>query len=131
MENHDFSRLIPNFTPVKRVFSRMRVDLSSKTAIKYWWYLLHPAHYFCRLGKTCKYWDKALLRMLHEPKSLRRVSSYTIELNGVKIWVSNYPYSYGYEHADGHGRLPSRKTVVLLKLLVEALDDKIYQERYK
>lgn len=113
---------------VKRALETVLANLNSSTRVKY---ILHRLHPCCilRNSRTDKHWNKALLRLLENPESITRRSRHMVLINGVEVWVENYPYAYG---SPGHGsELPSRSTVVKLKLIVDALDEKLNEERWK
>lgn len=64
---------------------------------------------------THKKWDKALREQLLNPV-FTEISEHSVKLNGVEIWVANYPYAYGsqYSSRTREKYLPSRATVFLL-----------------
>lgn len=53
-------------------------------------------------------WDATLNRLLdtHDPKP----GYMTVSLGGVDVWVSNWPYSYGYPYTPRMDGLPSVAT---------------------
>jgi len=64
-------------------------------------------------------WDRELNYLLDNYK-LKDVDKYTAILNGIEVWIRNYPYAYGTVHANGHfyGR-PSRWTIYRLRQRVK------------
>lgn len=76
-----------------------------------------------------KAWDRHLRDLLENPKSITRRSEHVVMINGEAIWVSNWPYAYGSPRE--HKWLPSRRTAAKLKMIVDALDEKLSEERYK
>ena len=125
MENHDLRKLIPKVDWKKLV---QRINSSGK--IKYILHRLHPGC-IIRNRSTGKEWNQQLLRILDTPISISRRSEHVVIINGESIWVANYPYAYGSSEKRGVKGLPSRSTVVKLKMVVDALDEKLSKERYK
>lgn len=93
---------------------------------KYFLKSLLPWHWL-RLARTNKQWDQKILGFLENPVFTESTTSYRIKLNGVDVWISNYPYCFGCP-ADHQSFLPSRTTVIKLK---EALDSYRVQELKK
>lgn len=74
--------------------------------------------YWIRNHSTNKALDKWILAALKSPR-FRKISERRVVLNGVELWVSNYPYAYGYmPDFEGFG-MPSRRTTIKLKKAVE------------
>ena len=48
-----------------------------------------------RNRRTCRKWDNKLRELLKNPV-FTDYNTYTVKINGVEIWVENYPYCYGY-----------------------------------
>ena len=44
------------------------------------------------------FWDKALNDLMDSKAKVTLRSSHTVELDGVCVWTSNYPYSYGHPY---------------------------------
>ena len=87
--------------------------------------------YWIRNYETDEVWDKMLLGFLENPVFSERIdedeAGYIINLNGVAIWIENYPYGFGM-YANPlrlDVGMPSRRTVIKLK---EALDNYRMQE---
>ena len=76
-------------------------------------WLLNPA-FWLRNKPTNRSWDLMILNQLKEPL-FERINEYTVNLNGVAIWVKNYPYCYGYDYTEKNLGLPSRSTTLKLK----------------
>lgn len=79
--------------------------------------------YLCpvRVYKTDKRWDKKLNDIIDNCKSFERRSPYTVLLNGIDIWVTNWPYAYG---APGLLTcLPKRKTALKLRMFIAEQED--------
>ena len=60
--------------------------------------------YFARIILDPRYWIKnertdydynESVKLQLENANFKRFSSYRVDLNGVALWVKNYPYSYG------------------------------------
>jgi len=64
-------------------------------------------------------WDRELNNLLDNYK-LKDIDKYTATLNGVEIWIGNYPYAYATVYTNGHvyGR-PSRSTIYRLRQRVK------------
>ncbi len=64
-------------------------------------------------------WDRELNNLLDNYK-LKDIDKYTATLNGVEIWIGNYPYAYASVYTNGHvyGR-PSRWTIYRLRQRVK------------
>jgi hypothetical protein len=63
-------------------------------------------------------WDRELNNLLDNYK-LKDIDNYTATLNGVEIWIGNYPYAYGTVHTNGHYGRPSRSTIYRLRQRVK------------
>lgn len=74
--------------------------------------LLRPT-FWLRNHPTCKYLDYTINALLDDGHTPRKTSEYTVELGGLNLWVSNYPYAFGNEY-PGDKALPSRKTALRL-----------------
>lgn len=89
-----------------------------KKELKLWFRVLTTPDCWIRLGKTNKEWDAELREHLKNPVFEKNEYSpdLIIKLNGIRVWVSNYPYSYGDKHceSDKPRKLPSRRTVFML-----------------
>lgn len=81
-------------------------------------------------GKVCKKWDAELNALLdhHETTNgeySRRDDEYTFHINGVDVWVENYPYAYGRRWMTGayypnaSHAMPRRSTRLRLRKLVK------------
>lgn len=80
--------------------------------------LAHPSHWI-RLRSTNKCLDEFILEALKNPK-FESYGRYTIVLNGVILWIGNYPYSFGYVHnSPDTAGMPSRRTVAKLKKAIQ------------
>lgn len=80
--------------------------------------LAHPSHWI-RLRSTNKCLDEFILEALKNPK-FEPCGKYSIVLNGKRLWIENYPYSFGhiYKSPDIMG-MPSRRTVTKLKKAIQ------------
>jgi len=76
----------------------------------FWIRLLSNPNCWIRNGLTNRKWDRKLSKELDNPTFIR-VDKWTVKLNGVEIWVRNYPYEYGYDYIGKNKGLPSRATV--------------------
>lgn len=58
--------------------------------------------------------NEGMITALNDPE-FNRIDEHFVELNGIKLWVCNYPYCYGCEDLPtGLTFLPSRVTVFKL-----------------
>lgn len=87
--------------------------------------VFHVGHWF-RNHPTDKYWDQQLNILLDNKPTFTEFQAYTLRLNGVLIWVSNYPYCYGHPYPLMAKSLPSRSTARKLQRM--ALSAYIKQE---
>lgn len=91
--------------------------------------LLNTCSWF-RNHKTSKNLTEFIHRSLDTGHKLNVIDNYYVTLNGVKLWVENYPYSFGnVVKSDGYHshsgpqdekRLPSRGAARRLRLAVIA-----------
>jgi len=100
-------------------------------------FLVHPK-WWLRNSRINKAWDKWLNDALDDP-TYTNPEQYTINLNGVKIWIGNYPYDYGHRFYDDlwneFNYLPSRKTALKLKRSLEdhyldSIDGDFFEQEY-
>lgn len=78
--------------------------------------IFSPIHWI-RNASTSHVLDEFILNALKNPR-FEYVSRYVVKLNGLDIWIRNYPYAYGsMDKYDGS--LPSRTTVLNLKRAVD------------
>jgi len=82
--------------------------------------LFNPAIWFLNYPVSKK-WDKLLNEVLDSPNlHIKQEGPYTVSINGLKVWVSNYPYAYGTPyliHAS-----PRRTTILKLKKMMDKLE---------
>jgi hypothetical protein len=62
-----------------------------------------------------EYWDRELNQLLDDYK-LKDIDTHTAVLNGVQVWIANYPYDYG---TSGFSGRPSRRTIYRLRKRVK------------
>lgn len=90
----------------------------------------------CYAKNYNKEYDMALREALLDPTtviSFKDGSSYTVEVNGVKLWIGNYPYSYGNYYVSEHPKykerlFPGRTTIELLKKTIDNYELKNYPD---
>lgn len=74
--------------------------------------ILNPV-WWMRNHLTNRDWDRALRRAINGNPVVSNMNEYTVLINGVEVWISNYPYAYG---SPRHTKaLPSRRTALLLR----------------
>lgn len=61
-------------------------------------------------------WDEALNRMLDKPV-FENDDHYTVKLNGVHVWVQNYPFGYATPYGMGEQVRPRRSTILRFRKL--------------
>ena len=74
-------------------------------------------------GKYYKPHDDWLTEQLKNPV-FSDLNSYTVDLGGKCIWVSNYPYSFGNVYNGKSitgGQMPSFKNIIKLKKMLDEL----------
>ena len=77
------------------------------------WSLLYP------INKT---WDKFLNDLLDSGNvKFKHNGPFSVKINGIPVWISNYPYAYGstFFWDQGDKTLPSRSTIMKLKREVD------------
>lgn len=82
--------------------------------IKYLFNVLTEPRCWIRLGRTNNAWDELINKALDNPK-FERYSEYTVFLNGINLWIGNFPYAFGSHNGDDSFGLPSRRTVFRLR----------------
>jgi hypothetical protein len=75
--------------------------------------ITHPA-FWLQNEPTCWEHDAWLWQKMRDGAVVKYRGSYTCELDGVPMWVSNWPYAYGSLHVDG-APLPAPLTRVALR----------------
>ena len=67
--------------------------------------VINPA-WWVNLFKISHEWDKALNQAMDDGVEVHKMSSsgYTVMLGNQPIWISNFPYAYGYAWGDGQTR---------------------------
>ena len=76
--------------------------------------------FWIRLCRYSKDLDDFVINALKDP-DLRIVLEHTgdrAEINGVTLWIKNYPYAYGELEKDTQ-LVPSRRTVIKLKRAID------------
>lgn len=96
------------------------VDITTKDKILVW---INPIHWI-RNSFTSKEWDKNMNELLDNPISVVYAleGKHTVILNGIEIWVENYPYSYGspYNNCTYNNHLPTRITAFRLNKFLKS-----------
>lgn len=80
----------------------------------YLWEVLTTPKCWIRLCATNKVLDSEINKALDNPK-FDDISSYTVNLNGMMLWIENYPYAFGSVYGNDSLGLPSRRTVFRLR----------------
>ena len=66
-----------------------------------------------RIRATNKVLDAWMIEALKNPE-FSQLTAHSVFLNGKHIWITNYPYCYGYLYSHQDLGLPSRTTVFKL-----------------
>lgn len=101
--------------------SNITVNPSPLEKILYW---LNPGVYL-RNHKTSKALSQRINELLDNPETQIVVEDgFTVRLGPLRIWIENFPYSYGHLQDNGPciqpSTLPDRQTVFRLSQVVEA-----------
>jgi len=87
--------------------------------LKFWLHLLANPAFFIRNHPYDARTDE-IVRDLMNNGTTFSLNEYTLKIDGVAIWTSNYPYAFG--RINGIPALPSRKTAYLLKNLIDKME---------
>lgn len=91
------------------------------------WYRLLPG-FWAQNRKTSLSWDKALNRALD--LGVTNVGAHEAQVGPFTVWVSNYPYGFGYNREDPLELLPSVKTRIRLAKACEAWQADRYEQQF-
>lgn len=80
-------------------------------------YRLLP-QYWQQLYPSDKAWDDELNAAL-DKYGIKKINEYTCQVGPHTIWISNWPYAFGYNYNTLHIRLPLVKTRLRIKNLLE------------
>lgn len=78
--------------------------------MKYFFRVITSPSCWFRLYSYSEIWDETLNNMLDKP-FFSKLDRYTVDLNGVTIWISNRWYACCASHNPEFMSLPSRRTV--------------------
>ena len=67
---------------------------------------------------TTDYVYDELLNQILDKCEIEIVDIYTVKINGIEVWVSNFPYSYGYMYKNPDRGMPRPRTRVRLQHMV-------------
>lgn len=92
-------------------------------------FIFRPAFWMGE-GKVCKKWDVELNALLdyHEETNgaeTRNEANYILHINGVEVWIENYPYAYGRQwnsrayYPNVNSVLPRRATRIRLRKIAK------------
>lgn len=85
------------------------------------WRRLLP-QFWLQNERTDYEWD-ALLNELMDKHEVTRTDAFTVQIGPVEVWVSNWPYQYGYAYRPHHRGLPTVGTRIRLKNLAPAREE--------
>lgn len=90
--------------------------------MKFDWYRLFRPCFWIQNEPTNWEWDAVLNAKLDENPDIELSrNGHTVFIGGIEVWVSNYPYAYGYPYRPNVERLPSGKTRARLHKIVSKL----------
>ena len=81
-------------------------------------------------------YSRALEARIDQGAEVTNIDEYTVDIDGVCIWVSNFPYAYGRTYPNG-GILPSARVRYKLReylnsrIPVDPWSSKIIMEKYR
>lgn len=111
----------------------MKVTL--KDEIKAWFVVTFNPSFWISIHKTNKTMDTIVRRFIENPPDgwYECKDEHRISLEGYKIWVANYPCSYGQVYttrysSDGLEELPSRRTRYLLNKFITEYENNLLRE---
>lgn len=84
--------------------------------------------FWTQTRKTSSAWDRVLRRALDE--GVAHVSAHEVTVGPFTVWVSNYPYAFGYNRADPLEQLPSVWTRIRLRRAIEQWQVEQYERQY-
>ena len=79
------------------------------------YFIINPRWWIMNEFYSDEYWDRELNQLLDDYK-LKDIDTHTAVLNGVQVWIANYPYAYGTSGSSGR---PSRWTIYRLRQRVK------------
>jgi hypothetical protein len=91
-----------------------------------WWLLnlgfriINPV-FWIQNEPTCWRYDHHLRQALNDPDcNIEIIDSYTAKINGVQVWINNYPYAFGNLWPSNYKEvLPSPLTRLKLKRILD------------
>lgn len=69
----------------------------------------HPAFWLSNYRSSAKY-DELINTLIDEGATVIPRGTYHVELGGVVLWATNFPYAYGYNTSSADTILPYRRT---------------------
>lgn len=91
------------------------------------WYRLIPG-FWSQNRKTSRSWDVALNKALD--LGVTSVDAHEAQVGPFTVWVSNYPYAFGYNRADPLEAVPFVKTRIRLAKACEAWQADRYARQF-
>ena len=80
--------------------------------IDFLWAIVHPGFWLMNYPYS-KEWDEWMKKMLDVGK-FTDIGPFTAKLNGVWVWINNYPYA-AFTNYPGEKCRPARRTIAKLK----------------
>jgi hypothetical protein len=90
---------------------------------------LRPGFWF-QNKPTSAVWDWALNHAL-DTFGVREVDAHTAAVGPFTVWISNWPYAFGYDRADALELLPKVATRIRLANMVRAFQRQRYLDLMK
>lgn len=91
------------------------------------WLRLWP-RFWIQNKKTFLPWDRALNRAL-DTHLITQVGAHTCQVGPFEVWISNYPYAFGYNRADALEQLPRCRTRMRLRRAIMKYQTDTYMEQ--
>lgn len=90
--------------------------MKSKTTISDIIGVLFDPKFWVNIKPVCLVWD-ARLNELMDTNEIKRFGAFEVDIDGVRVWTANYPYSFGAMMYGGSAAvtgIPKRKTRIRL-----------------
>lgn len=89
-------------------------------------YRLLPS-FWIQTRKTFDPWDKALNKAL-DTFEVTEVGPHTARVGPFEVWISNYPYAFGYNRSDALELIPRCRTRIRLRKAIMKAHEGRYEE---
>lgn len=75
--------------------------------------IVNPKYWFS-VEKSSKEVSLIVLDLIENNKKIEEIGYYSCKINGVTLWIANYPYGFGGLYEGSERRLPYRYIRILL-----------------